>query len=176
MPDNCRLHAGGKDSPGILCVVCQANKNAERDYLWPGFVFVRPAHLIGDIEGQYALLGDPISRIVPSKGLYTPHLWRACIHAQGVYVDVVTNKQIPEKLVKPADVCPLFPFDNQAAIKDVFEQKNSAVASLNEFGMLDMIEDPMPRPLREIQEEFERMKQIALVPAPQEVVCTEVYV
>jgi hypothetical protein len=176
MPDNCLQHAGGKDSPGILCVVCQANKNAERDYSWPGIVFVRPVHLIGDMDGQYALLGDPISSIVPQKGLYTPHLWRACIHAQGVYVDVVTNRQIPEKLVKPAHVCPLFPFENQTAIKNVWQQKNSAVASRNEFGILDDNEFQMPRPLPEIQRDFEGMKQIALVPAPQEVGCTEVYV
>lgn len=179
MPDNCREHAGGKEPPCVLCVVCQANKNAAGDYEWPGHVFIRPLHLIGNMDEQYALLGDPIATIVPGKAMHTPHLWRACVSCDNVYVDVVSGMRIDKKLVRPVNFSASFPCVNQIATKDVWHKKNAERERLQnvQFAELDIeVGDQVYRRLGDIQTDFEEMKDIALVPAPQEVWFMEVYV
>ena len=175
MPNNCTAHAGGELTPCVLCVVCQANKNAAAEYEWPDVVFVRPVHLIGQMEKQFELLGHPNANIVPFTGMVTVHLWRPCFDRDGCYVDAWTNTRISKSLVTPANVSKSFPFVNQNEIKNVWHAKNADLRRRSEARCVELEFEPCLQPLDDLRQDFQNLQQIALVPAPQEVLFMVLY-
>jgi hypothetical protein len=176
MPHNCTAHAGGERTPCVLCVVCQANKNAARDYDWPGIVFIRPVHLIGRMEEQTQLLGHPTANIVPFTAMVTPHLWRPCVVHASDYIDARTNLPIRKSVVTPANVSNSFPFKSQNDTKNVWHAKNAELRKRSDANHEGLEIEPRLQPLAELREDFEKMQQIALVPAPQEVLIMLLYI